>query len=181
MKIINYTISCIFISKLLSQQSKALGFSNLTLETHEKNKIAKGFIIFDHPIDEITINFLQREIGIYFYQIVDTKCKFSFVKIDTNYYNIIEEEYSHDENPFLIKTFQLILDSDEFNEECKTSLMLYHNNFVHVTGDDEIFLCKRYDFCCICSKKKNTIQFNKLCNICMSCFIKIDCQLELFA
>lgn len=177
MKNFIYTISCLFLQNLLSNEFKYFGFQKIEFESHSENKIHKGLLIFNKEINNETIKILTETIGIYFYEIIDEyNIKFNFIKIDSNYYNIIEREFIHDLNPFTIKTFKF---ENQNIEENNSSIMLFHDNFIHVTSlEEEIFIYKNFDYCFVCNKKKEIIRFNNLCNICKNCFIFINDELN---
>jgi hypothetical protein len=108
--------------------------------------------------------------------IESNKIEFLFIKIDGSYYNIIEKEYIHTENPFQIKTFSF--ESNNIPDECSTSLMLIHNHYVHITGlEDEIFIFKKVDFCCYCSQKKIVLSIQSI-HLCFKCLTHLESDLN---
>lgn len=173
MKFINYTISCIHFSALLTALSKKLGFIALRLPAHQKHKHYRGVISFEGCIDDVIQDFIRRNVGIYFFEVNEDSIVFPFSKIDSNYYNILYDGFEHDENPFAIKTFRFCDDRIENAED--HSLMLYNEDFIHITKmDDEIFIYKVLNYCYVCSEIKISIRFNHLCTICLDCFQKAD-------
>jgi hypothetical protein len=83
------------------------------------------------------------------------------------------DEYLDIDNPFQIKTFTFEETCPQQEEECPTTLMLRHPKFTHITGlEEEIFLFKKFDYCNVCSVKKNVLSVMEKCNICFDCCFK---------
>lgn len=178
MKNFIYTISCLFLQSLLSRKFKDLGFQKIEFKPHCKNKIFNVLLTFNKELNNDIFQNMKENIGIYFYEIIDEyNIKFNCIKIDSSYYNIIEKEFIHDLNPFTIKTFNFEKQNIEEND---TSIMLFHNNFIHITSlEEEIFIYKNFDYCFVCNKKKEIIRFNNLCNICKDCFLFLNNKLNI--
>jgi hypothetical protein len=172
-----YTISIFQLQSFLSKEWKDLGFEKV--DFFYTKDISYGNLYFSQSITDEILNCLKKD-GIHFVNVCPTyknKCSIDFIHVDGCYYNILESDYQHNENPFSIKTFTY--ESENFtipheSAECPTTLMIRNSKFIHITGlDDEIFLEVKQDFCQICSKPKKVLGIIDKCNICLSCVIDI--------
>jgi hypothetical protein len=168
-----YTISIFQLQSFLSKEWKDLGFKKV--DFFYTKDISYGNLYFSQSITAEILNLLKKD-GIHFVNLCSTdkfKCSIDFIHVDGCYYNILESDYEHDENPFSIKTFTF--ESENLDEsECPTTLMIRNSKFIHITGlEDEIFLEVKQDFCHVCSKRKKVLGVVDKCNLCLSCVIDI--------
>jgi len=193
MKKISYSISCILLQEFLNPVFKSHGFESVEFFHRGNGRKSAAKIYFSVPLTIEIRHHVEKNIGILFYSDVgENSLEFHFIKKDSFYYNVCEEEYNHEENPFQIKSYSLEPPPEELENAVEpfTELMRVDPRFVHILGDgdDHYFIMKKLGFCWVCSsihdppKKKEVVSFSHLFEICKSCFLQIEnrCQLSSF-
>jgi hypothetical protein len=174
-----YTISYININKLISSERHPLF---LELKFLSNNK---GRILFEENINDIVIEWLEKDIGIYEYKKIDEQfIYFSFTRIEGDYYNIIfhpKKEWK--DNPFQFRTFDL--SNIVYSKEERPFLKMYKcSKWIHIQtikGSDFLFtIHQNENYCCICQRlQKNVLGIRDMMNendqiyICKNCRINI--------
>lgn len=152
-----YSLSFINFNLFCSKKIESIHFIELQLI---KNK---GYI-FLKSIDENTIEYIKKEIGIYDFKIKsDYLIIFRFIKIESFYYNIVSFIMKDE---FKFRNFEF--PSLEEYKENPYLIMNRHFNYIHVnTLQDSNFLISRNkkNYCCLCHGLKEIIQIQDMNNV----------------
>ena len=169
-----YTISIFHLQSFLSKEYRDMGFKKIVFYYH--TEICHGVLTFSTSITQEILDQLKKD-GLHFVEInssVPTECLINFIYVDGCYYNYLESDYKHSENPFQIKTFSFESFEQPPSEECPTTVMNRNKNFTHITGlEDEIFLFTKHDYCHYCSKKKKVLNVMDKCQLCLGCMTQM--------
>ena len=182
-----YTISCINLQSFLSPEAKSLGFRSLRFHHRDDQPRpcpGQGWVTWDTPLDEEDINEFRRLTGLEFlvhHPHMRTVGFFSFVVIEGAYYCFREGNYTHDDNPFKIRTFELSGGAPP-EAEANTVIMLRDPRFLHIQRDtfgpdgqteDHLCFSRTTHQCDVCQSVKDVLVLHISSSIgylCYPCF-----------
>lgn len=185
-----YTLSCIDRQAFLSPTAKTLGFRSAHFHPRDDRPrpcVSHGWIIWDRPLDDKEIEEWKLLTGLEFivpHPHTGTLGFFSFVAIDGAYYCYKEGSYSHDKNPFKIRTFSLGGDGVSLpaTQDTNNLVMLRDPYFLHLQRDsmgpdgqkeDHLCFSKSTQQCDVCQTLQKVLIIylsHTQCFICSSCF-----------
>jgi hypothetical protein len=194
-----YTISCINLQSFLSVEAKSLGFRSFCLHHRDDQPRpcpGQGWVIWDAPLNEKEVTAFQRLTGLEFlvhHPHMRTVGFFSFLVIEGAYYCFREGSYTHDDNPFKIRTFKLDGGASLYEASTNSVVMLRHPRFLHIQrdtlgpdGQQEDHLCfsKTKHQCDVCQALKDVLvlhinsSIGYLCNPCFTTLITTTVRRE---